>query len=56
MQAIDSDIGANAEVQYRIKPDPLGHYKAFSIDRKSGTITLNKALNRESQKIYEVFY
>ena len=54
VRAIDTDIGSNGAVRYRIRKDPLGNYKAFHIDSVTGKITLQKALDRERQKLYEV--
>jgi hypothetical protein len=52
--AKDEDVGLNALVKYRLKPDLFGNYKSFSIDENSGLITLKVSLNREKQKLYEV--
>ena len=52
--AKDEDVGLNALVKYRLKPDLFGNYKSFSIDENSGLVTLKVALNREKQKLYEV--
>uniref|UniRef100_A0A8D8D154 Cadherin-23 n=2 Tax=Culex pipiens TaxID=7175 RepID=A0A8D8D154_CULPI len=54
VKAIDSDIGPNAAVMYRFKPDPVGGYRSFSIDEYSGVITLKLLLDRERQKKYEL--
>ena len=54
MQAIDTDIGSNGAIRYRIRPDPLGNYRSFDIDPESGIITLTQTLDRERQKIYEL--
>ena len=42
MRAIDTDIGSNGAIRYRIRKDPLGNYKTFHIDSKTGKITLQK--------------
>lgn len=52
--ATDEDIGMNALVRYRLKPDPLGSYKIFQIDSETGQLFLKEFLNREKQKIHEV--
>ena len=54
VQAIDTDIGSNGAIRYRIRPDPLGNYRSFDIDPESGIITLTQTLDRERQKIYEL--
>lgn len=56
VMAIDDDIGMNAMVRYRLKPDPLGSYKLFNMDAESGEIFLKETLNRDKQKIHEVSY
>lgn len=54
MHAVDDDIGANGAVRYRLKQDPLGHWRTFDIDHVTGSIALKESLDRERQKIYEV--
>lgn len=54
MIAKDEDVGLNAYVKYRLKPDLFGNYKTFAIDENSGLITLRVPLDREKQKLYEV--
>ncbi|XP_046405905.1 cadherin-23 [Ischnura elegans] len=54
VQALDKDIGLNGEVRYRLKQDPMGHWKTFRIDDVTGVITLKHPLDRERQKMYEV--
>ena len=54
VRAIDTDIGSNGAVRYRIRKDPLGNYKAFHINQVTGKIILQKELDRERQQIYEV--
>ena len=54
VQAIDTDIGSNGAIRYRIRPDPLGNYRSFDIGESSGVITLTQTLDRERQKIYEL--
>ncbi len=54
VQAIDTDIGSNGAVRYRIRKDPLGNYRSFSIDPVSGVVTLIQPLDRERQKMYEI--
>lgn len=41
-------------VKYRLKPDPLGNFKAFEIDDDTGMLFLKEPLKREKQKIYEL--
>ncbi|XP_067619192.1 cadherin-23 [Eurosta solidaginis] len=52
--ATDEDIGMNALVHYRLKPDPLGSYKIFEIDSETGQLFLKEPLNREKQKLHEI--
>jgi len=52
--ASDADMGQNALVRYRLKPDPLGSYKMFEVNANSGELFLREPLNREKQKIHEV--
>lgn len=52
--ATDDDVGLNALVRYRLKPDPMGSYKTFEIDPDSGMIFLREPLDREKQRLYEV--
>ncbi|XP_055907178.1 cadherin-23 [Eupeodes corollae] len=54
VHATDDDIGLNALVRYRLKPDPMGSYKTFEIDPNSGMIYLRNSLDREKQKLYEI--
>ncbi|XP_036234309.2 cadherin-23 isoform X2 [Bactrocera oleae] len=52
--ATDEDIGMNALVRYRLKPDPLGSYKVFEIDSETGHLFLKESLNRPKQKLHEI--
>lgn len=52
--ADDIDTGPNGAVRYRLKMDPVGNYRTFSIDEISGVISLKQALDRERQKLYEL--
>uniref|UniRef100_W4VR90 Putative cadherin egf lag seven-pass g-type receptor n=1 Tax=Corethrella appendiculata TaxID=1370023 RepID=W4VR90_9DIPT len=52
--ATDDDVGANAAVRYRMKPDPMGNFRTFAIDEMTGSISLKLPLDRERQKIYEI--
>lgn len=54
MRALDDDVGPNAAVLYRLKPDSLGNYRTFAIDQVSGVVTLKQRLDRERQKILDV--
>ena len=54
VRAVDTDIGSNGAVRYKIRKDPLGNYKTFHIDNLTGQITLQRPLDRERQKLYEV--
>ncbi|KAK3865196.1 hypothetical protein Pcinc_029183 [Petrolisthes cinctipes] len=54
VRATDEDIGINGAVRYRILKDNLGNYQTFTIDQVTGAILLQKALDRERQKIYEI--
>ena len=54
IRAVDTDIGSNGRVRYSIRRDPLDNYKTFAIDTETGLITLQRPLDRERQKIYEL--
>ncbi|KAK4293967.1 hypothetical protein Pmani_033375 [Petrolisthes manimaculis] len=54
VRATDEDIGINGAVRYRILKDNLGNYQTFTIDQVTGAILLQKPLDRERQKIYEI--
>ena len=54
VKAIDTDIGSNGEVRYRIRRDPLDNYRNFEIDPITGQIILAQSLDRERQKVYEI--
>lgn len=54
VRAVDDDVGPNAAILYRFKPDSLGNYRTFHIDPTSGAITLRQPLDRERQKLYDV--
>ncbi|CAL4059672.1 unnamed protein product [Meganyctiphanes norvegica] len=54
VHAEDKDIGINGAVRYRIINDPLGNFQTFTIDPITGAILLQKPLDRERQKIYEI--
>ena len=54
VRAIDTDIGVNGQVRYRIRKDPLGNYRSFEIDPETGIIILVQPLDRERQKVYEI--
>ncbi|XP_017844659.1 cadherin-23 [Drosophila busckii] len=52
--ASDADMGQNALVRYRLKPDPLGSYKLFDLHSQTGELFLREKLNRNKQKIHEL--
>lgn len=54
VMATDEDIGMNALVRYRLKPDPLGSYKLFEMDGDTGQLFLKESFDRSKQKIHEV--
>lgn len=54
MHAIDSDIGPNGAVRYRLKQDAMGNWRTFTVDSTSGIIKLKHSLDREKQKVYDV--
>lgn len=55
VEATDSDTGLNGDVRFRLKQDSSGHFRTFRIDDRSGTIYLKEPLDREIQKLFEVF-
>lgn len=50
VQALDKDLGENAEITYTIVSDT----DYFKIDPGTGIITVNKALDRERYPVYEI--
>ncbi|XP_071547485.1 cadherin-23 isoform X3 [Panulirus ornatus] len=54
VRAIDEDIGINGAVRYRILKDALGNWQTFTINEVTGAVLLQKPLDREKQKIYEI--
>ncbi|XP_013115891.2 cadherin-23 [Stomoxys calcitrans] len=54
VMATDEDIGMNALVRYRLKPDPLGSYRLFDLDADTGHLFLKEPLDRDKQKIHEI--
>ena len=54
VRAVDTDVGNNGAVRYRIRKDPLGHHLSFLMDELSGQISLARSLDRERQKVYEL--
>ncbi|XP_050735758.1 cadherin-23-like isoform X6 [Eriocheir sinensis] len=54
VRATDKDIGINGAVRYRILKDGLGNWQTFTIDQTTGAILLQKPLDRERQKVYEI--
>ena len=55
VSAVDDDVGLNSQIRYMIRPDPVGHHKWFRIDNVTGVLTLDRPLDREKQKFYQVF-
>lgn len=63
VRAVDTDVGPNGEVRYRIRKDPLENYKSFRVDPVSGVITLARfvtrsflsSINSESLKRIRIF-
>lgn len=51
---MDADIGANGAVRYRLKQDPIGNWRSFSINDETGVVELRRPLDRERQKVYEI--
>lgn len=54
VRATDQDIGINGAVRYKILKDSLGNWQTFTIDQTTGAILLQKPLDRERQKLYEI--
>lgn len=54
VEAIDNDIGPNAAVRYRLRRDPAGHWKSFTVHELTGEVRLAQPLDREKQKTYQV--
>lgn len=52
--ALDSDSGLNAEVRYRLRELPNGHWRYFQIDPITGVISLAKTLDRETIRVHEL--
>lgn len=52
--ARDDDVGPNAAIRYRLKPDPLGNNRLFSIEPDTGILRLKVPLDREKQKLHEI--
>ena len=53
VKAVDQDAGLNSQVRYSIRP--VGNKNWFEIDSISGEITLAQPLDREKQKLLQVF-
>ncbi|XP_064191064.1 protocadherin Fat 1a isoform X3 [Anguilla rostrata] len=49
LQASDLDLGANGEVLYSLEDSADGH---FSVDERTGVVSLEKPLDREAQAVY----
>lgn len=56
VHAKDEDVGLNALVKYRLKPDLFGNYKTFAINENNGFLSLKHTLDRDKQKLYEVSF
>ncbi|XP_063244010.1 cadherin-23 [Bacillus rossius redtenbacheri] len=54
VHATDNDIGPNGAVRYRLRQDLMGNWKTFSIEERTGIVTLRQRLDRAKQKIYEI--
>lgn len=52
--ATDEDVGSNGLIRYRLRIDPAGHWKSFSLQPVSGILELRLPLDRNKQKIYDV--
>ncbi|KAL1490790.1 hypothetical protein ABEB36_013427 [Hypothenemus hampei] len=52
--ATDEDDGPNGAVRYRLKADPAGHWRAFTLQPVSGILELRWPLSRKKQKIYDI--
>lgn len=52
--ARDDDVGPNAAIRYRLKPDPLGNHRLFAIEPDTGILRLKLPLDREKQKLHEI--
>ena len=51
--ASDEDAGLNSLVRYSIRP--VGQWKWFQVDNVTGELTLIQPLDREKQKVLQVF-
>ncbi|KAK2717587.1 hypothetical protein QYM36_006383, partial [Artemia franciscana] len=54
VEAKDDDSGMNAAIKYSLKKNPVGHWKAFSINETSGVLYLVSHLDAERQKYYDI--
>lgn len=55
VSATDADIGPNGHVEYRLLPNPGDSHKRFSVDPKSGVISLAEPLSDQpAVKSYEL--
>lgn len=52
--ARDDDVGPNAAIRYRLKADPLGNNRLFTIEPDTGILRLKVPLDREKQKLHEI--
>ncbi|CAF2030949.1 unnamed protein product [Rotaria magnacalcarata] len=51
IHAVDNDIGSNAELIYTLEND---YDKLFRLDKQTGILTLNQALDYELHKLYQL--
>ncbi|XP_076254709.1 cadherin 88C [Rhynchophorus ferrugineus] len=54
IKATDEDVGQNGAIRYKLKTDPAGHWRSFSLQAMSGILELRQPLDRRRQKIYDI--
>ncbi|XP_030761227.1 cadherin-23-like, partial [Sitophilus oryzae] len=52
--ATDEDVGRNGAVRYKLKTDPAGHWRTFTLQPVSGILELRLPLDRKKQKIFDI--